>query len=474
MATPALTSDIAELEAVTWEMERRGLLSPDFGAWQRRIRTGFDWEAPHFDLVHDRLDDITAGELRRLLLQIAIRHGKTETVTGYMGYRLELDPSTRILLGTYSQPQARKLSRTVRRLAKSRGVELRPEANSVDEWETTAGGGLRAVGAGSGVASVNADLIVIDDPIGSRAEAESAAHRDRVWDWITTDILARSEPHTAVVFSMPRWHRDDPSGRMQDRQADRWHLIDLPGVAEPGDLLGREEGEFLWPSHRPQSWVDEMRVDLGSYGFASAVQCRPSPREGGMFKWDWWQLIDEAPEAVRMVRYWDTAGTDATGDNDPDYTAGTLGCRMADQRTAIVDVERFRLSVAKRDAKIAETAKADREKYGSRVHWWFEAESGVGGKDRTAAIVRMVQALGITCHTERASGSKTLRAEPLASATEAGNVVLCPGAWRDPFRLEAADFPGGAHDDQVDSAAGMFNKLAEAPRPAESFGFRLY
>lgn len=474
MATPALTADIAELEAVTWEMERRGLLDPDFNGWMERRRPDMRWDYRHLQHIHGRLDEVTRGEVLRLLLQVSGRHGKTESVTSYAAYRLDMDAGTRILLVTYSQPQVHKLSRQIRSLARDSGVGLSSERDSAGEWETVSGGGVRAVGIGAGTASINADLILIDDPIGRRAEAESAAHRDTVWDAITTDILARCEPHTAVVFSMPRWHVDDPAGRLQDRQGDRWTLVDLPGKAEEGDELGREPGEVLWPELRDDDWHEAMREEMGSYGYASFVGCRPTPREGGMFEWDWWQPIDEVPEAVRMVRYWDTAGTDATGDNDPDYTAGTLGCRMADQRTAIVDVERFRKSVAKRDAKIAETAKADREKYGHRVHWWFERESGVGGKDRTAAIVRMVQALGITCHTEPASGSKELRAEPLASAAEAGNVVLCPGDWRDPFRLEAADFPGGAHDDQVDSAAGMFNKLAEAPRPAEAFDFRLY
>lgn len=462
---PLTASELEELESLLWEEERRGWVQPNFGAWQRRVRPQFDWSAQHFDLIHDKLDTVTSGLVLRLLLEVAIRHGKTETLVGYMAYRLAKDPSTKILLGTYSQGQARKLSRVVRRLAKDQGVTLSPDANSVDEWETTDGGGLRAVGAGSGVASVNADLIVIDDPIGSRAEAESAAHRDRVWDWITTDILARAVPHTAVIFSMPRWHRDDPSGRMQDRQKGRWELVSLPGIAEEDDALGREPGELLWPSHRPQAWVEAMKVDLGSYGFASAVQCRPTPREGGMFKWDWWKLVDDVPQMPRLIRYWDTAGTDVTNENDPDYTAGSLGCRLDDGRTVIVDQQAFQLSVAKRDARLVEIAKADKAAYGHRVQWWFESESGIGGKDRTSAIVRMVQAVGVTCHTEPATGSKELRAEPLASAAEAGNVLLGPGDWRDPFRLEAAEFPGGNHDDRVDSASGMFNKLAEVLPP---------
>lgn len=464
-------ADVAELEALTWEMECRGLIEPNFGAWIERARPGMRWDAPHFRLMQARLDDVTAGETLRLMLQVSGRHGKTETVTSYGAYRLHKDPATRILGVTYSQPQARKLSRVVKRLARAVGVPMSQTVKSVDEWETVEGGGFRAVGVGAGTASINADLILIDDPIGNRAEAESQAHRERVWDSITTDILARAEPHTSVVFSMPRWHSDDPAGRLQDRHPGRWTIVDLPGrsigrerVAEGvfrEDQLGRPEGAVLWPEMRPESWHEAMRIELGEYGYASFIQCRPTPRGGGMFKWDWWKLLEAVPASGPMVRYWDTAGTDATGENDPDYTAGALGCRMADGRTAIVDVARFRLSVAARDARIVEIAEADRKSYGQRVRWWFESESGVAGKDRTAALVRKAQAAGIACYSEPATGKKEIRAEPLASAAEAGNVLLCPGDWRDPFRLEAAQFPTGAHDDQVDAAAGMFNKLAE-------------
>lgn len=452
---------LAEAEALSWEAERRGIMAPDFGAWIERARPEMRWDAAHFRLMQRELDAVTAGEGLRLLLQVSGRHGKTETVTSYGAYRLDLRPETRILLVTYSQPQARKLSRVIRRMAVRRGVELSSDRVAVDEWETAVGGGLRAVGIGSGTASINADLILIDDPIGNRAEAESQAKRESVWDALTTDILARAEPHTGVVFSMPRWHSDDPSGRLQDRHAGRWRLIDLPGRSlGDGDMLGRPEGAVLWPELRPESWHEGQRIELGEYGYASFIQCRPTPRGGGMFKWDWWRLLDSVPATGRMVRYWDVAGTDVTGSNDPDYTAGALGCRMEDGRTAFVDITRFRLSVAGRDARIVEIARQDKQRYGGRVEWWFESETGIAGSERTESIVRAVQNVGMTCHSERPTGSKEIRAEPLASKAEAGNVVLCPGEWRDDFRLEAAQFPTGAHDDQVDAAVGADAKLA--------------
>jgi len=469
-AASTLAADVAELEAVTWEMERRGLIAPDFGGWLTRARPEMRWDAPHFRAMQRELDGVTAGSVERVIFQVPIRHGKSEHNTiAYNAYRLELDPSTRLLVISHNQSLALKFSRAIRKLAIRRGVEMSAERNTAGEWETVAGGGVTALGIGSGTASLNADVITIDDPIGKRADAESDATRESIWEALTDDVLARAEPGTAVMLTMSRWHMDDPAGRILDgRTGDGWRLVDLPAKAEKDDTLGRPLDVPLWPEERGDAWLTQKMEELGSYGFASLLQGRPSPRGGGMFKWDWWGKLDAVPAAGPMVRYWDPAGTDVTGANDPDYTAGALLCRMPDQRTAIVDVARFRLSVAARDAKIIETARADLAAYPGRVRYWFEAETGIAGSERTAELMRALQNLGMPCYSERPTGKKEIRAEPFASKAEAGNVVLCPGAWRDDFRLEAAQFPTGKHDDQVDAAVGADAKLAE-PAPSVRF-----
>ena len=440
-----------------------------YGIWLAQARPELSWNARHFRHMQATLDRMTSGEIRRAFFQISIRHGKTEhNSIGYPSYRLEDNPKFRWLVTSYNQRQADKISRDIRKLARSRGVLISNDRDTASEWETAAGGGVRAVGAGAGVASVNADGIIIDDPLGSREDAESLATRERVWDWITNDILARCEPHTIVLFTMSRWHTDDPAGRLLDRHAGRWHVVDLPGRAEANDPLGRAIDEPLWPEFRGEEWLDEKRVELGEYGFASLIQGRPRPREGGMFKWDWWQLLDTVPAQGHMIRYWDLAGTaKKRKGHDPDFSAGPLLCRMIDQRTAIVEVRRFRNSVAQRDAQLEQICRDDLTKYRGRIVWWIETEAGIAGEDRTANLVRRLQALGMTVHTEHPTGNKTLRAEPLASAAEAKNVFLCPDTpdckWRDDFRLEAADFPNGSHDDQIDGAGGAFAKLGASP-----------
>lgn len=446
-----------------------------FGEWMKKARPEFDWSGRHFQVMQEALDRVTKGTARRIFFQVPIRHGKTEhNSIGYSAYRIEKTPDrARLLVTSYNQERADWISREIKRLVQKRGISVSGR-DAMREWEVSRSASVRAVGAGTGVAGVNADVIIIDDPIGSREEAESQAHRDRVWDWITNDLLARCEPHTAVLFTMSRWHQDDPAGRLRDGRAGTWEVIDLPGRAEENDPLGRTMDEPLWPEVRDEQWLSEMRMQLTEYGFASLIQGRPRPREGGMFKWSWWgEPIPETPQAGRMVRYWDLAGTEPKGKgHDPDYSAGALLCRLQDQRTAIVDISRFRKSIHERDTELVRICQEDLGKHRNRIAWWIETEAGIAGADRTQVLMRRLQAMGMPVYTEHPTGKKIHRAEPLASAAEAQNLILVKGQWNDEFRAEAADFPNGRHDDQIDAAAGAFSKLAVS-RTAVAYTYRI-
>jgi predicted phage terminase large subunit-like protein len=274
---------------------------------------------------------------------------------------------------------------------------------------------------------------------------------------------------------MSRWHQDDPAGRLMDQQGQNWRVLDLPARAEPDDPLGREVGAPLWPALRPSEWLDEKLVELGPYAFASLLQGRPRPREGGLIKWAWWQIRDaDGLPSMPLIRYWDMAGTTAKGrGHDPDYTAGVLGGRAPDGTTGILHVDRFRSAVAERDALVVARARDDLARYGwGRVTYWLEAQAGISGQEATDALLRQLHAVGITAYSERPTGSKLERATPVASAALAGNVWLGPDdpsqPWRDALRLECADAPTGRHDDQLDALAGMYAKLSQ---PLAMIGF---
>lgn len=435
-------------------------------AYARSTAPDWDWDAPHLGAIADALESLQPGD--RVVLEIPIRHGKSELATiRYAAHRIIRDPSCRVLIGANADKLAHKFSRAVRRLVRAANVPLNPEKDTAGEWETAAGGGVRAVGMGGATAGYGANLVIIDDPIANRAQAESEAERERVWDAITNDFLSRLEPGGTVVFTMSRWHQDDPTGRLREgRAGDRWRFVRLPALAEPNDPLGRAEGEPLWPARWDRDALDQRRLELGDLGFASLLQQAPQPKGGTMFKWDWWHVLDVVPATVGpLARYWDIAGTEPKrGRHDPDWTVGVLMGRMADRRVVVLDVARFRHSIHQRDAAMREVMLADRAAYGGRVRWWIERPTGMGGEDQARALAHHLA--GIALQFESPTADKATRAAPLASHVEAGLVVLAPGEWCDPFRLEFSSFPRGKHDDQVDATSGAFSKLALPPAGA--------
>ena len=248
------------------------------------------------------------------------RHGKSELVTvRYTAWRLQSDPSLRVILSCYNQSLANSFSRKVRRVIADASAQVRSAecgvrneeaaavtearnssrnnaastishsairtphsdgspfpfirqrpANSVAEWETTMGGGLRAVGVGGGVTGFGAQLIVVDDPVKSRAEAESPKMREKVWNWFNDDLYTRLEPNGAIILIQTRWHEDDLAGRLLREMEDggeQWEVISLPALAEEerekggrGEEEIRRKGEEESPEKHMNCKKEEVEI----------------------------------------------------------------------------------------------------------------------------------------------------------------------------------------------------------------------
>ncbi len=179
--------------------------------------------------------------------------------------------------------------------------------------------------------------------------------------------------------------------------------------------------------------------------------------QGGLFRRAWFETLDALPPLTRRVRAWDLAGTpkDPGRSHDPDWTAGVLLGRAADDTTVVIDVQRLRGTASQVEAAVEETAEAD----GSGTAIWMEQEPGSAGLTVADHYARRVLR-GFNFHAERASGDKATRAQPLAAAAEQGLVKLLAGPWNKAFLDELEVFPFGQHDDQLDACALAFNKLA--------------
>ncbi len=381
------------------------------------------------------------------------RHGKSEQNTvRYPVWRLEHEPTMRVIIGAYNQTLANKFSRKARRVAVDR-IPLSLDRAAVEEWETAQGGGLRAVGVGGGITGQGGNLILIDDPVKSREEAESLAYRDRVWDWYRDDLYTRLEPGGAIILTMTRWHEDDLAGRlMMEAQSggEQWEVLNLPALAEENDPLGREPNQALCPERFDTPDLEAIKTVLGVRSFTALYQGRPQPAEGSMFKRQWFDIVPYAPEGLRWVRYWDLAASTKT---TADYTASAEVALSTEGDLFIRNMVRGRWEWPDAKKVMVQTMLAGN----GTQHGIEEAMHGLAAVQefqRDPSLSRVVLR-GIKVDKDKIS-----RALPWAARAEARKVKIVQGTWVASFMDEICSFPQGTHDDQVDTISGGVQMIA--------------
>jgi predicted phage terminase large subunit-like protein len=176
---------------------------------------------------------------------------------------------------------------------------------------------------------------------------------------------------------------------------------------------------------------------------------------GGKFRREWFKIVRDYPHDAHLIRAWDLAGTKPSKGKDPDYTAGVL---MAEQSGIyyILDVRRMRGTPEEVEKLVKQTADLDPP----QTDTFMEREPGSAGQNVISHYARNILK-GYSFHEHRTTGDKELRANPMSSAAEAGNIRILPGEWVSQFLDELEAFPNGSHDDQVDASSLAFNRLSK-------------
>lgn len=451
LAQARLDADPALLALATRSL---GRVTPAFSTWLSQTTPAYRWDWAHLQHIQKELDKITTGATNRLMLFVPPRHGKSEmTTVRYPVWRLAQEPHLRVIIGAYNQMLANSFNRKARKIA-AECFPLSSDRVAVEDWQTPDGGGIRAAGVGAGVTGRGADLVIIDDPVKNREEAESPTYRDRVWDWYTDDLYTRLEPGAALILIMTRWHEDDLAGRIlaSDRASD-WTIVNLPALAEANDPLGRAEGIALCPERYDEAALAGIREVLGSRSFAALYQQRPQPAEGALFKREWFTTVDTAPDGLRWGRYWDLAASTKTS---ADYTASAaVGFDPTDGTLYIRDMIRGRWEWPDARKIIVETMLSEPD----TQHAIEEALHGLAAiqelqRERSIAHIAL---RGI--HVDK---DKLTRALPWSARAEARKVRLVRGPWIGAFLSEVCMFPQGTNDDQVDTVSGGVGLVAPA------------
>jgi hypothetical protein len=376
-------------------------------------------------------------------------------------------PRTAILATSHSYNLAEYFSRRTRSLIEDNGAYLgygiAPSQRTAGAWNTTSGGEYVAIGLRGATAGRRADLVIIDDPVKSQADAESPRQRAHLWDWYRSDITTRLKPDGKVVVIMTRWHPEDLGGQLLAQAPSEWRVLRLPALAEAGDPIGRLPGEALWPAWEDLDALQRKRSMVGERVWSALYQQSPMPSAGRLFMVERIPVVTELPVTAEcaMVRAWDLAATGQSGRNDPDWTVGVKMLVDRSGRYCVLDIVRLRASPHEVEHAMLQTALGD----GREVVISIPEDPGQAGKSQITYLTRRLA--GYHVKSTRESGSKAVRAMPVASQVEAGNVSIVKSDWNRLFIDELRDFPWGRKDDQVDAFVRAFTYFTDrAPRRA--------
>jgi len=262
----------------------------------------------HHQYMNDAICRMMSGSLRRLIVSMPPRHGKSELISRRLpALLLGQDPDCTVIASSYSAELASRMNRDCQRIMTSPeyGI-LFPESKlNESNARTTSGswlrnsdvfeivgkkGSYRSSGVGGGITGMGARWLIVDDPIKNREEADSVTYRNKIWDWYTSTLYTRQSPDARILVVMTRWHSDDLAGRLisasqNDPAADQWEVINFPALAEdvPVPYDRRAPGEALWPEMFSENDLHRVRASIGAYDWAALYQ--QTPRAGGGVEW---------------------------------------------------------------------------------------------------------------------------------------------------------------------------------------------
>lgn len=431
-------------------------------------------------MLDEHLVRVANGELNRLIWTMPPQEGKSQRVSrAFPAWLLMRNPDLRIAIVSYEAGIARRWGRAIRNDILTHpdlGMSVRPDTSAAHEWQLADhDGGVYSIGIGGALTGRPIDgVLIIDDPLKGRAEADSEAYRKACIEWWQETGSTRLAPGTPVIVVQTRWHEDDLAGWLQTHD-EGWTTVNIPAMADHDpestdpalavDPLGREPGDYLESARgrTVQGW-EQTRRQVGSRGWSALYQGRPAPAEGGILKRGWWRYHSgggvygmpdgswRAANADQVIQSWDMSFKDTKAS---DFVVGQVWVRRG-ATAYLVDQVRDRMDFPAACAAVkAMSAK-----------WPQTALKLVEDKANGPAIIAQLRkdVPGLVAYNPE--GSKEARCHAVSPFVESGNVELPdPGAapWVGGFIEECSAFPNGAHDDQVDTMTQALHKLLLTP-----------
>lgn len=435
-----------------------------------RARKGVDLKHNyHQELICQALEKVVIGKIKRLIINMPPRAGKTElTVINFMAWCMGNFPDSEFIHASYSKRLATNNTYQTRALMTHERyreifgeIGLSRDSMAKDEFRTDSGGIVYATGADGTITGYGAGkmrnsfggAIIVDDPH-KAGEANSDTMRQNVIDWFSTTLESRkNNPDTPIIIIMQRLHEDDLSGYLLNGgNGEHWDHLVIPAATE--DLE-----QSFWEEQFP---VEDLRrmAATDSYRFAGQYMQKPAPIGGGIFKDNWWQYYREPPIIEWRAIYADTA--QKTKEHN-DFSVFECWGHSQNGQAVLLDLIRGRWEAP----ELLQQAKAFWDKHkadigiGSGVLRYMAIEDKASG----TGLIQTLKREGIPIRAVQRNIDKITRAMDVSPQIESGRVVLPQSAdWLSDFLREHSQFPNASHDDLVDPCIDAINDMLVAPK----------
>lgn len=452
------------------------------------------WHLPFFqEELINTLDALEKDELGvdNILITMPPRHAKSHFGTVlFPAYFMARDPERYIMSTSYNAQLATDFGRQVRDIVTDKVVsqafpdfQVSPESRAQDVWSTTEGGRYFAIGVGGTTSGRPANLLVLDDPIRNREDAESATYRNKIWNFYVSALATRLQPQNSgrpskQIVTLTRWHPDDPAGRLQesdDWAEGRWHHLDYPAIiSRPKHYLCPDTKEAktvaeevpLWPERFPIADL-KRRQRLNPREFESLYQQRPYIAGGNLIKASWWRFYPQDLDPTTFSTLIISADTAFKKDEQNDNSALAVMGMDLNGDIYLVDMVRGRFEFP--DLKMRLTT--------LNSLWRGKGLRGVYIEDKASGqslIQELKRKSGMSVIPYKVVADKVARVNSILPLIEGGRVFLPEKSpWLDDFIEECTSFPSGKHDDMVDAFTMGVDILSKTGVMPEDFELHL-
>jgi predicted phage terminase large subunit-like protein len=442
----------------------------------RDVNPQYKFYRMHAELIK-QFQRVIDGDCRRLIVSCAPRHGKSELSSRILPAAFLLaHPKKHVAICSYSADLAEGFSRDARAYYQEAGGPIDPQNKSVSSWATEAGGTCWAAGIGGSVVGRSADLIIADDTIKLREDADSKRAMDKLWDFYRGSLYTRLQPgSSSIVIVATRWSEGDLTGRLLEMESEcepenreNWTIIDLPVISEdPGSRpplpkhctvipdWRDKPGMALCPQRYDEKALARIKSAVGVREWSSQYQQRPAREGGNMFSNDWWQWYEHKEDLPTFERIMLSVDCTFTGGDESDYVVGMVVGQIGVQ-FYVLDMYRERMDI---NGTIAMMMRMQsRHKLNGTI-----VELSANGHAAYQLLHRRIPGL---IGYKPGDRSKVARLNGIVPVVEAGNVFLPQNApWIDTFLNEFNLFPASKNDDICDSLAQCINYMNSRSTP---------